>query len=157
VTRKFWVSLAAAAGLCISIAGCAKLIPSSTEQFSAAKKMKVTFRDGETLTGRFAEGELVTFQTFGKVYRAVIEDVGPPDILLKDAYVQEEYDAYSVQRDRLSGSDLYLRDGTTQIRIPRYKIVSVEEITFDKWKTAKNTIFWGFTGFVLATILSARL
>jgi hypothetical protein len=157
VTRKFWVTLAAVLGLCLFFNGCTKLVTTTTDNFSAASKMKVTFRDGETLTGRFAEGEQVTFVTFGKVYRAVIEDIGPPDIILTDAYVQEEYDAYAVQRERLEGSELHLRDGATRIRIPRYKIVSVEEITFDKWKTAKGTVFWGFTVLVLSTILNARL
>jgi len=139
------------------ITGCAKLVPSSVDDFSAATEMVITLRDGETITGRFEEGEKVKYVTFGRVYRATIEEIGPADIILGDAYVQEEYDAYRVQRTRMEGAELYRRDGKTRIRIPRYKIVDVQEVTFDKMKSARATIFWGFTTFVLTRILSARL
>lgn len=149
--------MAAALGTVLVVNGCAKLVPSTQDNFSAASKMVVTFRDGETLTGRIAEGEDVTYVTFGRVYRATIEEMNPNDILLADAYVQEEYDRFAIQRDRMERSNLHLRDGTTRIRIPRYKIVSVEEIGFDRMKTARGTVFWGFTSFVLSQILGARL
>lgn len=157
MSHKQTMTLGAILAVSLALSGCAKLIPSSTDNFSAASRMVVTFRDGETLTGRFAEGEAVTYVTFGRVYRARIEDVGPPEIVLGNAYVQEEYDQYDVQRARYEDSILKKRDGTTRIVIPRYKIVSVEEIAFDRVKTARNTVFWGFTAFVLAQILSSRL
>ncbi|NNF08062.1 MAG: hypothetical protein HKN21_14965 [Candidatus Eisenbacteria bacterium] len=143
--------------LSMGLTGCAKLISSNEDDFSAAKKMVVTFRDGEQLKGRFAEGEDVTFVTFGRVYRATIEDMGPPNIVLTNAYVQEEYDKFEMQRERMEDSVLKKRDETTQIVIPRYKIRSVEEVTFDQVKTAKLAVFWGFTTFILSSILGARL
>jgi len=139
------------------VSGCAKRIPSTTDEFSAAKTMVVTFRDGETLTGRFAEGEKVTYVTFGRVYRATIEEMGPPDIILTDAYVQEEYDKYEVQRQRMETATFEVTDGNSRIVVPRYKIVDVEEVTFDKLKTARGTVFWGFTTLVLVGILKSRL
>ena len=142
--------------LVLAVPGCTKRIPSNTDEFSAAKKMVVTFRDGETLTGKFAEGENITYVTFGRVYKAVIEELGPPDIVLTDAYVEHEYDAYEVQRERMEVSELKITDGTTRIVIPRYKIVSVEEVNFDTMGTARAVIFWGFTFLVTWGILNSR-
>lgn len=154
---KRMLVVAPAAALALACVGCAKQTPSTVEDFSAASKHVVTLRDGETLTGRIAEGEDVTFVTFGRVYRARVEDVGANDIILSGAYVQEEYDRFEVQRDRMEDTELYLRDGTTRIRIPTYKIVDVQEINFDIRRTARSSLFWGFTTFVLSQILSARL
>lgn len=151
------LAVPALAVIALAIGGCSKLVPSTEDNFSAASNMVVTFRDGEQIHGSLAVGEEVTYVTFGRVYRATVTDVGPPDIVLSNAYVQEEYDQYEIQRDRLEDSTLRLRDGRTEITIPRYKIVSVEEVTFDRVRSAQGTLFWGFTTFVLSQILGARL
>lgn len=153
---KRMAALVLAASMLV-VGGCSKRVPSTEANFSAAANMVVTFRDGEQLIGRMADGEQVTYVTFGRVYRATIQDVGPPDFVLTDAYVQGEYDRFGVQRDRLENAELYIRDQTTEIRIPRYKIVSVEQVQFDKVVSARNAVFWGFTTFILSQILSARL
>ena len=138
------------------LSGCARHISSTTEEFSAAKKMVVTMRDGETLTGRFEIGEQVRYVTFGKVYRGTIEDKGPPNIILKDVYLEAIYDRQDVQRTRLEGSDLKVTDESDRLFIPRHKVLSVEEITMDRQKTTRGFFFWTFTSIILGSIISTR-
>jgi hypothetical protein len=124
--------------------------------FGALKSLEVTLRDGETISGRIQEGENVTFTTFGRVYRATVEGVDGGNIVLTDIYVQEEYERYRVQRERMESSMLRLRDGTERITIPAYKIVKVEEVSLDRTKSGLAAAFWLFTGFVAAEIMGAR-
>jgi hypothetical protein len=138
--------------------GCAKLLPASLNDLGSAEKVVViTFRDGETLQGRIIENQTVTFQTFGKVYKGEVEEVGDQQIVLKNAYVESEYDRYKVQRERMESGQLKIQDESTRIVLPTYRIVKVERKTIDKAKTARYTGFWIFTGTVLAGILNDRL
>ena len=141
----------------LAVGGCTKLNPASIDDFGAAKTVVVTLRDGETIKGRISVGEPVTFTTFGRVYRAEVEEINAGNITLTNAYVQEEYERYGIQRDRMQGGELHLRDGTERISIPAYKIVKVEEVGIDRMKSARAAGFWGFTFFVVAKIMSARL
>ena len=100
----------------------------------------------------------MTFTTFGRVYRAKVEDMeNAGNIVLSGAYVQEEYERFSLQRERMEGAQLRITDGTDRISIPAYKIVKVEEVTIDKMKSARASAFWSFTFFVVAKIMGARL
>ncbi len=139
--------------------GCTKLVPGSVDDFrNAEKEVVVTYRDGETIKGHIAKGEPVTFTTFGRVYRAKVQDVDEAgNIVLNDAYVQEEYERYSLQRERMQGASLHIRDRNQTISVPAYKIVRVEEVRVDKMKSARAAGFWAFTFFVVSKILSARL
>jgi hypothetical protein len=125
--------------------------------FGAEKTVLVTLRDGETIKGHIDIGEQVTFTTFGRVYRAEVESIGDNgDIVLADAYLQEEYERYGLQRQRMEGSSLHIRDDTQRISIPAYKIVKVEEVSMDRMKSARAAGFWGFTLFVVARIMNTR-
>ena len=144
--------------LCCVLGGCSRLTPSSVGDFGAEKTVLVTLRDGETIKGHIDVGENVIFTTFGRVYRAEVEEIGDNgDMVLTNAYLQEEYEKYDLQRLRMEGSVLQVRDQTNRISIPAYKIVSVEEISMDRMKSARAAGFWGFTFFVVTRILSARL
>lgn len=147
----------AALGLVLAAGGCTKLIPGSMTDFGADKTVVVTLRDGETIKGHIAKGEQVTFTTFGRVYRAEVAEADEAGIVLSNPYVQEEYERYRIQRERMQGSELHIRDNTERISIPAYKIVKVEEVTIDKMKSTRAGGFWAFTVFVVAKILSARL
>lgn len=141
-----------------AVSGCTKLVPASVDDFSADKTVVVTLRDGETIKGHIRKGEQVVFTTFGRVYRAQVDDMDEAgNIVLAGAYVQEEYERFSVQRDRMEGAQLRITDATDRISIPAYKIVKVEEVTIDKMKSARASAFWGFTFFVVAKIMGARL
>ncbi len=141
-----------------AVSGCTKLVPASVDDFGANKTVVVTLRDGETIRGHIRRGEAVTFTTFGRVYRARVEDMdNAGNIVLAGAYVQEEYERFSLQRDRMEGAQLRITDGTDRISIPAYKIVKVEEVTIDKMKSARASAFWSFTFFVVAKIMGARL
>lgn len=141
-----------------AVSGCTKLVPASVDDFGANKTVVVTLRDGETIKGRIRIGQAVTFTTFGRVYRAKVEDKDDAgNLVLSGAYVQEEYERFSLQRDRMEGAQLRITDGTDRISIPAYKIVKVEEITIDKMKSARASAFWSFTFFVVAKIMGARL
>jgi hypothetical protein len=151
-------ALVLAASTALAAAGCTRLSPAKIADFGAEKTVLVTLRDGETVKGHIDEGENVTFTTFGRVYRAKVESVGDNgDIVLTRPYVQEEYERFGLQRERMEGSVLHVRDQTERIAIPAYKIVKVEEITIDRMKSARAAGFWGFAIFVTARILSARL
>jgi hypothetical protein len=140
------------------LTGCAKLLPASLNDLGSAEKVVViTFRDGETLRGRIIENQTVTFQTFGKIYRGEVEEVGDQQIVLKNAYVASEYDRFRVQRERMESGQLKITDEATRIVLPTYRIVKVERQTIDKPKTARYMGFWVFTGSVLAAILGERL
>ncbi len=143
--------------LVLAAAGCTKLVPASINDFGAEKTVVVTLRDGETIKGHLARGEHVTFTTFGRVYRATVEEADETGIVLSKPYIQEEYERYRIQRERMEGAALHIRDETERITIPAYKIVKVDEVTIDKMKSARAGGFWGFTVFVLAKIMSARL
>lgn len=150
--------LAVALATMLAVGGCSKLSPASISDFGAAKNVLVTLRDGETIKGHIDVGQTVTFTTFGRVYRARIESIGDNgDIVLSRPYVQEEYERYQIQRERMVNSTLHVRDQTKTIAIPAYKIVSVQEISMDRMKSARAAGFWGFTLFVLSRILSTRL
>lgn len=141
-----------------AVSACTKLVPAAVGDFGANKTVVVTLRDGETIRGHIRAGDPVTFTTFGRVYRARVEamdDAG--NIVLGGAYVQEEYEHFSLQRDRMEGARLRITDGTDRISIPAYKIVKVEEVTIDKMKSARASAFWSFTFFVVTTIMRARL
>lgn len=150
--------LAVALATMLAVGGCSKLSPASISDFGAAKNVLITLRDGETIKGHIDVGQTVTFTTFGRVYRARIESIGDNgDIVLSRPYVQEEYERYQIQRERMVNSTLHVRDETKTIAIPAYKIVSVQEISMDRMKSARAAGFWGFTLFVLSRILSTRL
>lgn len=150
--------LAVALATMLAVGGCSKLSPASIADFGAAKNVLITLRDGETIKGHIDVGQTVTFTTFGRVYRARIESIGDNgDIVLSRPYVQEEYERYQIQRERMVNSTLHVRDQTKTIAIPAYKIVSVQEISMDRMKSARAAGFWGFTLFVLSRILSTRL
>ena len=141
-----------------AVSGCTKLVPASVDDFGANKTVVVTLRDGETIKGHIRRGESVTFTTVGRVYRARVEDMdNAGNIVLAGAYVQEEYERFSLQRDRMEGAQLRITDGTDRISIPAYNIVKVEEVTIDKMKSARASGFWSFTFFVVAKIMGARL
>jgi small nuclear ribonucleoprotein (snRNP)-like protein len=138
--------------------GCTKTAPATVSDFGADKTMVVRLRDGETLTGKINEGESVTFTTFGKIYRAKVESFDESgNITLHRAYLQEEYEDVSVQRERMESGALRVSDGTERITIPSYRIASVEEVGMDRMRTARGAAFWAFTAAVLAGVLSARL
>ncbi len=149
--------LLALAFTCV-LGGCSQLTPASVGDFGAEKTVLVTLRDGETIKGHIDLGESVIFTTFGRVYRAEVESIGDNgDMVLANAYLQEEYEKYDLQRMRMEGSVLQIHDEIDRISIPAYKIVSVEEISMDRMKSARAAGFWGFTIFVVSRILSARL
>ena len=79
------------------------------------------------------------------------------DITLHNPYVVEEYEQFQLQRERMSKSVLHISDGTEQIQIPAYKIVKVEEISIDRMKTARASIFWAYTVLVAGLIFNAQL
>jgi len=142
----------------ILLTGCARLLPATLSDLGSAEKVVViTFRDGETLRGRIIENQTVVFQTFGKIYRGEVEEVGDQQIVLKNAYVASEYDRFRVQRERMEKGQLKITDESTRIVLPTYRIVKVERQTIDKPKTARYIGFWAFTTSVLAAILSDRL
>ena len=154
---RFSVGLSWALILALAVGGCAKLTPASTADFGAEKTVLVTLRDGETLKGHIDVGRKVTFTTFGRVYRAEVESVSDNgDIVLVDPYIQEEYEKYQVQRERMEDATLRIRDETQRISIPAYKIVKVEEVSMDRMKSARAAGFWGFTVFVVARIMNTR-
>ncbi len=137
---------------------CAKLLPASLKDLGSAEKVVViTFRDGETLRGRIIKDQTVVFQTFGKIYRGEIDEVGENQIVLKNAYVASEYDRFRVQRQRMESGQLKITDQSTRIVLPTYRIVKVERQMIDKPKTVRYMGFWAFTGTVLAAILTDRL
>jgi hypothetical protein len=126
--------------------------------FGAEKTVVVTLRDGETVKGHLDIGEEVTFTTIGRVYRAQVESLSDNgDMVLKNPYLQEEYGGFSLQRQRMTDSKLEIPGGVDRIEIPAYKIVKVEESSFDRMKSARAAGFWGFTLFVAASVLNARL
>jgi hypothetical protein len=142
----------------ILVTGCARLLPATLSDLGSAEKVVViTFRDGETLRGRIIENQTVVFQTFGKIYRGEVEEVGDQQIVLKNAYVASEYDRFRVQRERMEKGQLKITDESTRIVLPTYRIVKVERQTIDKPKTARYIGFWVFTTSVLAAILGDRL
>jgi small nuclear ribonucleoprotein (snRNP)-like protein len=143
--------------LALTAGGCSKLAPATTADFGAEKAVLVTLRDGETIKGHIDVGENVTFTTFGRVYRAEVESVSDNgDIVLSNAYIQEEYERYWLQRQRMENATLRVQDETQRISIPAYKIVKVEEVSMDRMKSARAAGFWGFTMFVVARIMNAR-
>jgi hypothetical protein len=149
--------LAAVALVCIAC-GCTTLSPASVDDFGAEKTLLITLRDGQTIKGNIDEGETVIFTTFGRVYRADIESLSDNgDIVLVNLFIQEEYEKYAVQRERMESSKLRIEDDTQSISIPAYQIVQVEEIAMDKARSAWSAGFWGFTVFVAAMIMSTRL
>jgi hypothetical protein len=151
-------ALVLAACTALAAVSCTQLTPASVADFGAEKNVLVTLRDGETIKGHIDEGEEVTFVTFGRVYRAKVESVGDDGgITLSRPYLQEEYDRFGIQRQRMEGSVLHIRDETERISIPAYKIVKVEEVSFDRMRSARAAGFWGFAAFVTARILGARL
>lgn len=143
----------------LALGACTQLSPASVDDFGAEKKVVVTLRDGETLRGRIRPGESVKFTTFGRVYRAEVESVDDNgNIVLSGAYLQEQYEAYDIQRSRMEGSELRIQDdGSSRISIPAYKITKVEEISMDRAKSARAAVFWGFTVFVVSQVMSSRL
>jgi len=143
--------------LAVAVGGCTKLTRGSIDDFGAAKTVLVTLRDGETIKGRISVGESVVYTALGRVYRARVEDITAGSITLTHPYVQEEYERYHIQRERMQGGKLHLEDGTTRIYIPAYKIVKVERVGFDRMKSARVAGFWGFTFFVVSKIMGARL
>lgn len=148
--------LAAVALVCA--AGCSTLSPASVDDFGAEKTLLVTLRDGQTVKGHIDEGESVVFTTFGRVYRAEIQSLSDNgDIVLTNLFIQEEYEKYSVQRQRMESSVLRIEGDTESVSIPAYQIVQVEEISMDKGRSSWSAGFWGFTAFVAAMIMSTRL
>ena len=144
--------------LVLFAAGCTKLVPAHVTDFGAEKTILVTLRDGETVKGHLDVGEWVTYTSIGKVYRAQVDSVSlGGDIVLKRPYLQEEYDKYSLQHARMGSSLLQMPSGVDRIEIPAYKIVRVEEVAFDRAKSARAAGFWGVTLFVAASILGTRL
>jgi hypothetical protein len=144
--------------LILVVAGCTKLVPAQVTDFGAEKTLLVTLRDGETLKGHIDVGEWVTYTSIGKVYRAQVDSVSiGGDIILKAPYLQEQYGQYAVQRERMGEALLAIPSGINRIEIPTYKIVKVEEVAFDRAKSARAAGFWGVTLFVAASILGARL
>jgi hypothetical protein len=142
----------------LAVGGCTGVKPASIADFGAEKKVVVTYRDGETIAGHIDEGEQVTFTTFGRVYVAEVESVSDNgDIVLARPYLQEEYEQFGLQRQRMENSTLHITDETESIAVPAYKIVQVEEVTFDRMRSARAAGFWGFTIFVVSQVLSARL
>jgi hypothetical protein len=142
----------------LSSSGCTQLSPGTVDDFGAEKRVKVTLRDGETIKGHIDDGSSVTFTTFGRVYRATVTKVSDNgDITLGNVYVQEEYERYQLQRERMETARLRVQDDTDQIYIPAYKIAEVQEISVDRMKTARVAVFWTYTVLVGAFILSARL
>lgn len=155
--RRIVAALAALSSL-LSAVGCTKLTPANVNDFGAEKRVLVTLRDGETIKGHIDVGSSVTFTTFGRVYRAEVADVSDNgDITLGKVYVQEEYERYQLQRERMESAVLRVQDNTDQIYIPAYKIAEVQEISVDRMKTARAAVFWGYTVLVGTFILSARL
>jgi small nuclear ribonucleoprotein (snRNP)-like protein len=155
--ERFSVGLSWALVLVLSAGGCAKLTPASTADFGAEKSVLVTLRDGETIKGHIDVGENVIFTTFGRVYRAEVESVSDNgDIVLANAYIQEEYDKFWLQRERMEDATLRVTDDTQRISIPAYKVVKVEEVSMDRMKSARAAGFWGFTVFVVARIMNTR-
>jgi|GEM_PF-1056665 len=156
--RSPWLRGGAFLCLALLAAGCTKLVPASSTDFGAEKNILVTLRDGETVKGHIEAGSWVTYTSIGRVYRAQVDSVSlGGDIVLKRPYLQEEYGRYSLQRDRMSGSMLQIPSGVERIEINAYKIVKVEEVAFDRAKSARAAGFWGVTLYVAASILSARL
>jgi len=134
------------------------LSPASIADFGAEKTVVVTLRDGETIKGHLDVGEEVTVTSIGRVYRAEVESLSDNgDMVLKNPYLQEEYGGFSLQRERMKRSQLEISGGIERIEVSAYKIVKVEETSFDRMKSARAAGFWGFTIFVAASVLSARL
>ena len=137
---------------------CSQLSPAAISDFGAEKTLLITLRDGETIKGHIDEGEAVTFITFGRVYRAEVESLGDNgDIVLTDLYIQEEYERFALQRQRMEGSILQVRDDTQSISIPAYRIVKVEEVSMNRGRSAWAAGFWGFTIFVTSMVMGTRL
>jgi hypothetical protein len=152
------VALLAVVLITATVVGCTKLTPASVDDFGAEKSLLVTLRDGDTIKGHLDVDEWVTFTTFGRVYRAKVEDITDNgDITLHNPYVVEEYEQFQLQRERMSKSVLHISDGTEQIQIPAYKIVKVEESSIDRMKTARASIFWAYTVLVAGLIFNAQL
>jgi hypothetical protein len=148
----------AALAAMLALPGCSQLRPATVGDFGAEKTLLVTLRDGETIKGHIDEGQSVTFTTFGRVYRAEVESLGDNgDIVLSGLYVQEEYEEFELQRRRMEGSTLQIRDDTKTISVPAYKIVKVEEVSMDRGRSAWAAGFWGFTIFVTSMIMGTRL
>lgn len=141
----------------LAAGGCTKLTPGSIDDFGAAKTVLVTLRDGETIKGRISVGAPVVFTTLGRTYHARVEDITAGSITLTRPYLQEQFERYHVQRERMQGGELHIEDGTGRILIPAYKIVKVEQVRFDRMKSARAAGFWGFTFFVVSKIMGARL
>ena len=146
----------------IALTGCSKHIPATTDDFSTAKNLVVTLRDGEQVKGKIEDGENVLYVTRGRIYRATVDRVIPgQSVVLRDAYLEEKYDDYETQRRRYETSELRIEDEEAteivdgRITIPYRHIVSVEETTLDKFKSARRFVFWGFTALVGGFILSA--
>jgi len=153
-----FLGLGAAAVLGAAVGGCTQLTPASVADFGAEKTVLVTMRDGETLKGHIDLGEKVTYTSIGRVYRAEIESLSDNgDMVLARPYLQEEYGEYALQRERMAESELEVPAEIDKIEIPAYKIEKVEEISFDRMKSARAAGFWGFTILVAASVLSARL
>ena len=148
-----------AVALCLGAAGgCSQLSPASVADFGAEKTVVVTLRDGETIKGHIDIGEQVTFTSIGRVYRAEVESLSDNgDLVLKNPYLQEEYGSFALQRERMKESVLEVPGGVERIEVPAYKILKVEEISLDRMRSARAAGFWGFTLFVAASVLSARL
>ena len=152
-----WRSAAIFAAMLIFPA-CSQLTPAAISDFGAEKTLLVTLRDGETIKGHIDEGESVIFTTFGRVYRAELESLGDNgDIVLTNLYVQEEYEQFALQRQRMEESVLQIFDDTQSISIPAYRIVKVEEVSMDRGRSAWAAGFWGFTIFVTSMIMGTRL
>ena len=156
--RSPWLRGGAFVCLVLLAAGCTKLVPAASTDFGAEKNILVTLRDGETVKGHIEEGSWVTYTSIGRVYRAQVDSVSlGGDIVLKRPYLQEEYGRYSLQRERMGESLLQIPSGVDRIEIPSYKIVKVEEVAFDRARSARALGFWGVTLYVTASILGSRL
>jgi hypothetical protein len=156
--RSRWLRSGAFVCLVLLAAGCTKLVPAAVTDFGAEKNILVTLRDGETVKGHIEAGSWVTYTSIGRVYRAQVDSVSlGGDIVLKRPYLQEEYGRYSLQHERMSESLLQIPSGLERIEIPAYKIVGVEEVAFDRARSARVTAFWGITLYVATSILGARL
>jgi hypothetical protein len=157
--RSPWLRGGAFVCLTLLAAGCTtKLVPAAVTDFGAEKNILVTLRDGETVKGHIEAGSWVTYTSIGRVYRAQVDSVSlGGDIVLKRPYLQEEYGRYSLQRERMDESMLQIPSGVDRIEINAYKIVKVEEVAFDRARSARSAAFWGVTIFVAASILGARL
>lgn len=156
--RSPWLRGGAFLCLVLLAAGCTKLVPASSTDFGAEKNILVTLRDGETVKGHIEAGSWVTYTSIGRVYRAQVDSVSlGGDIVLKRPYLQEEYGHYTLQRERMGESLLQIPSGVDRIEIPAYKIVKVDEVAFDRARSARAAAFWGITLYVATSILGARL